>query len=215
MILYLFGGAETDQGQAPQLIALINQVLDEIQPRQLLHVPYARTKVSPEEEYIWGEGWVSRFLHVHSIDLLDARNKKDSARANNPAIFINGGSQRDLLYETIEANPELKEIIMSAPYVIGESAGAAVCGQFRRTYENNSMVIRPGLGLVKDSVIIAHYFYRSRQQELVDALKMSKANFGIGIDSLSGIKIDTARYPQAFTFIGNKKVKLVRNPVLK
>lgn len=210
MILYLFGGAETDLGQAPLLIDLINQTLEEIKPKQLLHVPYARMTVAPAEKYIWGEGWVSRHLHLDSVELLDARSKADVARANNPVVFMNGGSQRDVLYEKIEADKTLKHLVMHAPVVIGESAGAAVCGHYRRTYQDDHMAIKPGLGLLPDTIIIAHYFHRLRQQELQEALVLSKAGIGIGIDSLSGIRVDTADYPQVITPIGHQKIDVIK-----
>lgn len=56
MKLYLFGGAEINRDQPSILVQLINNVLAEIKPRQLLHIPYARLKVPEGEEEIWSVG---------------------------------------------------------------------------------------------------------------------------------------------------------------
>lgn len=81
MKLYLFGGAETDQGQAPTLKRLISDVLSKIKPKQLLHIPYARINVPEGEEDIWGEGWIPRDLNLKGIELLDARKQDDLVHA--------------------------------------------------------------------------------------------------------------------------------------
>ncbi|KKP47774.1 MAG: hypothetical protein UR39_C0003G0176 [Candidatus Woesebacteria bacterium GW2011_GWA1_33_30] len=91
MKLYLFGGTEIDYNQHLILKRLINQVLREINPKQLLHIPYARTIIPKGEEKIWGEDWITRDLDLSQIELLDARNSNDLKRAQKPVIFMNGG----------------------------------------------------------------------------------------------------------------------------
>lgn len=109
-------------------------VLDEVKPKQLLHIPYARTVVPEGEEDVWGEGWVAKDLKLDGIELLDARNESDLAKANNPI----------LRYEMKEVNAE----------------------------------------------------------------------YGIGIDSISGIIIDTETYPSKYRTVGNGLVEFVKREKL-
>jgi len=209
MKLFLFGGAETDQGQAPILKKLINDVLAGIKPKQLLHIPYARIKVPSEEKNVWCEGWVSRDLRLDGIELLDARNKNDLTRADKPAILMNGGPQRDFLYEKIISDKSLHSLVMNTDNIIGESAGSMVCAEYRRTYRNNQAVTTKGLGILKDTIIEAHYTQRDRHQALRDEMKETGAKYGIGIDSITGIVIDTKTYPEEYQVIGNGLVEFI------
>ncbi len=209
MKLYLFGGAEPNPSSVAQLIQMINDVLAEIQPKQLLHIPYARMMVPEGEVSLWGEGWVSQKLHLDGIELLDARSSADLAKAEEPVIFMNGGLQRDNLYNEIIANPRLQELVLGADYVIGESAGSMVCAQYRRTYRDGKEVTAPGLGILKNTIIEAHYTQRQRHQLLRDEMKQSGARYGIGIDSVTGIVVDTATFPEKYEKIGDGLVELV------
>ena len=191
MKLYLFGGAETDQGQAPIIKQLINDVIKDIKPKQILHIPYSRIDVPKEEVEVWGEGWVERDLELEGIELLDARNEDDLVRAEKPTIFMNGGPQGDLLYERITSNKHLYDFVMTARFIIGESAGSMVTGEYRRTYQNNKAVTTKGLGILKDTIIEAHYSQRNRHQALRNEMKESGAKYGIGIDSITRILINT------------------------
>ncbi|MCL4418743.1 Type 1 glutamine amidotransferase-like domain-containing protein [Patescibacteria group bacterium] len=209
MKLYLFGGAETDKGQAQILKKLINDVISEIEPKQLLHIPYARIEIPEGEENIWGDGWVKRDLNLEGIDLLDARSENDLVKANSPVIFMNGGFQGDLLYEKITSNKRLNDLVTNAGFIIGESAGAMVTAEYRRTYRDDKSVVTKGLGLLKDTIIEAHYGERNRQQLLRDEMKQCGAKYGIGIDSITGIVIDTDKYPDDYKVIGNGLVEFV------
>lgn len=210
MKLYLFGGAETDQGQAPILKQLINKVIEEIKPKQLLHIPYARIKIPKGEENIWGEGWVPRDLNLDGIELLDARNKEDLTRTNKPIIFMNGGPQRDHLYEQIVQNKRLYDLVMNSDFIIGESAGLMVCAEYRSALHKNKYITKKGLGIVKSTIVEAHYTEKNRQQLLRDEMKETGALFGIGIDSIAGIVINTETYPDGYQIIGNGLVEFVR-----
>ena len=210
MNLYLFGGAETNQGQAPILKQLINDVIKEIKPKQILHIPYSRIEVPKEEEEVWGGGWVERDLELVGIELLDARKDEDLARVNLPTIFMNGGPQPDLLYEKITNNKKLYELVMNAEFIIGESAGSMVTGEYRRSYRNDKAVTTKGLGILKDTIIETHYTQRDRHQALRDEMKASGAKYGIGIDSITGIVIDTETYPEKYKVMGSGLVELIK-----
>ena len=210
MKLYLFGGAETDQGQAPILKQLINDVIKDIKPKQILHIPYSRIDVPKEEVEVWGEGWVERDLELEGIELLDARNEDDLVRADKPTIFMNGGPQGDLLYEKITLNKHLYDLVMKARFIIGESAGSMVTAEYRRTYRNDKAVTTKGLGILKDTIIEAHYSQRNRHQALRNEMKESGAKYGIGIDSITGIVIDTETYPNGYEVLGSGLVELIK-----
>ncbi len=211
MKLYLFGGAETDQGQGPILKKMINDVLTEVKPSQLLHIPYARTIVPKGEEDVWGEGWVARDLELDGIELLDARNESDLAQANHPVIFMNGGPQRDNLYDKIIENQKLYDLVMNAEIIIGESAGSMVLAEYRRTYKGNVEITKKGLGILRSTIIEPHYLERNRYQLLRNEMKDVNADYGIGIDSICGIIIDTETYPEECQTVGDGLVEFVRS----
>lgn len=210
MKLYLFGGAETNLGQAPALVKLINEVLAEIKPKQLLHVPFARRQIPKNEINIWGEGWISRALSLSGTELLDARNEKDLLRAKHPVIFVNGGHDHQGLYQEITHNKLLYKLIKDADYYIGESAGSMIVGTYQRNNNGTQPPIGKGLGILKSTIIEPHYTQRQRHQILKDEMKDTGADYSIGIDSLSAMVIDTNIYPDSYNSIGNGIVELIQ-----
>jgi len=215
MKLYLFGGAETDKGQAPRLKQLINDTILKIQPKQILHIPYARIDVPKEEEDVWGEGWVLRDLTLEGIELLDARNKDDIEKANDYLVFMNGGNQKDLLYERIVSNKDLYKLVMNANCIVGESAGSTVCAEYCRSDKDDQTVVVKGLGILKDTIIEAHYTERNRHQLLKNEMKEVDAEFGIGVDSLTGVVFDTKTYPEKYQVIGDGIVEFIKKQDLE
>lgn len=211
MKLFLFGGAETDQGQAPRLKQLIREVLEDIKPEQALHVPYARLQVPEGEELVWGDGWVKRDLVIEGMEWLDARNEKDLARAHKPVVFINGGYQRELLYQKIIANQRLYHLVLEAEYYIGESAGSMVCGEYQRFFSGDEMTVSEGLGILQDTVIEGHYTERNRQAWLREQLQLSGAAYGVGIDSLTALVVDPDSFPEEFSTLGDGAVEILKN----
>lgn len=209
MKLYLFGGAELGPDQGSVLKALINKALLEIKPKQLLYIPFARPVAPEKEKYMWGEGWVTRDLNLEGVELLDARKEEDLAQAVNPAIFIPGGHERDNLYEKIISNKRLYKLVMNAENLIGESSGAMVTAEFRRTYRDGSQITTKGLGILKDTIIEAHYVQRQRQQALRDEMEETGAKYGLGIDSDTGVLIDTVSFPEEYKILGSGLVELI------
>lgn len=209
MKLYLFGGAEIDQNPN-YLKEQINEILREIKPKQFLHIPYARVVVPEGEENIWGEGWVKRDLDLDGIELLDASVEANLNKANNPLIFINGGKQRDNVYDKIVENEKLYSLVMNAGVLVGESAGSMVCGEFRRTYRNDKGINVQGLGILKNTIIEPHYTQRSRELSLRNEMKECGAKYGLGIDSFTAAVIDTEIYPDKIEKIGKGLVDFVK-----
>lgn len=162
------------------------------------------------EEDAWGESWVARDLNLEGIELLDAQNEADLERADYPAIFMNGGPQRDQLYDNSIANPRLHELVMGADVIIGESAGSMVCAEFRRIYREGKATTTKGLGILKDLIIEAYYTERDRHQFLRDEMVECGDAYGLGIDSLSAAVIEITTFPDEYQTIGSGLVELVR-----
>ena len=99
---------------------------------------------------------------------------------------------------------------MKARFIIGESAGSMVTGEYRRTYQNDKAVTTKGLRILKDTIIEAHYTQRNRHQALRNEMKESGAKYGIGIDSITGIVIDTETYPNGYEVLGSGLVELIK-----
>jgi hypothetical protein len=71
MQIYLFGGAEVGQGQFLSQLKLIEQVILKCKPKQVLHIPFART-IATEKE--WKDGWFKRYIDIGEIEYLNAAN---------------------------------------------------------------------------------------------------------------------------------------------
>ena len=117
---------------------------------------------------------------------------------------------RDLLYKKITSNEKLCKLVMNADIIIGESSGAMIVGEFRPTYQNNKTIVTKGLGILKDTIIEAHYTQRDNHQALRDEMKMSGVEYGIGIDNNTGIIIDTKTYPKKYDVVGSGLVELIK-----
>jgi len=208
MKLYLFGGAETSLNQVDPLLKLMNRVILDIKPKQLLHVPFARLEVPKGEEKYWGEGWLRAKMDLNGIELLDARKKKDLAQAEKPAIFINGGPDHKGLLNAIKSDKRLYELVMNAEHLTGESAGSLVVAQYQHHFEGDKMEMIEGLGILKDTIIEPHYTERDRHQLLIEEMKQVNAKYGIGIDCITGISFELNEFPHKYTKIGKGLVEI-------
>jgi cyanophycinase-like exopeptidase len=113
------------------------------------------------------------------------------------------------LYREIKKNKRLSSLVMNSDFLIGESAGSTVCGEYRRGYKNNKDVITKGLGILKDTIIEAHYTERNRRQLLRNEMKKTKAEYGLGIDSITGVVINTDFFPQDCKVLGEGNVEIL------
>ncbi|MEI8090760.1 MAG: Type 1 glutamine amidotransferase-like domain-containing protein [bacterium] len=119
MKLFLFGGAEIQLGQFIPQLELIEKVILEIKPKQILHIPFARTKAKEIEREL---GRFTKNIHLDGIEYLNATNEEDIVKAENPLIFISGGGENMNLVHKIQENPTLRNLVQHAEYIIGESA---------------------------------------------------------------------------------------------
>lgn len=205
MKLYLFGGAETQLNQAPLLKKQIKDVILSLKPQQILHIPFAR--LHPSEE-VWKEGWFKESMKDSGIEILDARNEEDIKKAKNPLIFINGGhGWRDLL-NGVRNDKRILQLILSAEYIVAESAGSKLMGEGQRGGDNEHGII-DGLGILKNTIIEPHYTERGRQKLLREEMKISDMKYGVGIDSVTALVVDPSEFPNKWEKIGKGNVDIL------
>jgi peptidase E len=199
MKLFLFGGAET--GEVARELKMIEKVIKKLKPKQILHIPFARTSTHEEE---WQGDWFHRYIKLDpQIKYLNAEINQDLDRAKAPLLFISGGSQITNLARKLKTDKRLVPLIKAADCIIGESAGAKILGKYFRTKSNSPKIsMAKGLDIIKDTVIEPHYTQRKRKKILSLGLKESGAKYGLGIDSLTAAVIDTESFPKKFKKIG-------------
>lgn len=202
MKLYLFGGAEIQLNQVQPLKDLMKQMIVGLHPKSVLHIPYARLNSTEAE---WYEGWFKDEMKDTGIEILDARNPKDLEKATNPLIFINGGHDCADLINAINGNKKILDLVLHADYIVGESAGSMVTGDFLRVDKVRKEIVR-GLGILKDTIIEPHYSERNYQQLLKDEMQQVHAKFGIGIDCATAMVVDPTQFPSKWTKIGTGNV---------
>lgn len=206
MIATLFGG-----GLSGQVDTLLTLILDEIRYsgcKQVLLIPFARLDYTKEPE--WHTNWYHEYfdLKAPEIEFLDARRNDDLAKASNSLIYLSGGIEKELLLNSITGNTKLKKLVYSAPYIVAEFGGAMALGQYsRKTIAGAGFV--PGLGILADTIIEPHFIEKNRHDQLVREMNELDLTFGIGVDSNSGIRIDTSKPYGKATLLGNKKVEIL------
>jgi len=158
MKLYLFGGAEINNPSRSVTILknLIKQTLIKLNPKSVLYIPFARPNEIPEDNGEWDEGWFKELIKDTNIKILDVRNDLDLDKENIEVIFINGGPERKRLVEEINKNTQLLNVILNSKYIIGESSGSMIMGEYLRISRTNCNVIK-GLSILKNTIIEPHY----------------------------------------------------------
>ena len=210
MKLFLFGGAEVSPYNVPELKKYIKDIIVGLHPSQVLHIPYAR--LHPTEEF-FKEGWFKEEMKNTGIEVLDARITADLNRADGEVIFINGGHKRYELVLELRRNDKLRDLVMNAGYIVAESAGSMVLGEYLRRYradEGNEIV--KGLGILKDTVIEPHYTQRNSRELLLEEMKRSGMKYGLGIDSATAIVVDPSEFPDKYEKVGSGNVFIISNP---
>ncbi len=202
MKLFLFGGAELDQGHGPILKDQIKQTIAGLKPSSILHVPFAR--LHPTEE-AFKEGWFKELMANTGIQILDARIGAEVDQAENSLVFINGGHERKGLINELNTNTKVRNKILNAAYIIAESTGSMVTAQLVRSGQPGEPIVQ-GLGLLKDAIIEPHYTDRGYQQLLSDELAKTGAKYGVGIDCITALVTDPAKFPNKWEKIGTGNV---------
>ncbi|MFA5184275.1 MAG: Type 1 glutamine amidotransferase-like domain-containing protein [Patescibacteria group bacterium] len=207
MRIILFGGAES--GQAEREVRMIGRIINQIKPRQILHIPFARLTTHEAE---WSGDWFGRYVRLaKGIEYLNAENRADTARAKSPLVFISGGGQNFNLLKKLKASLRLRQLISKAEVVIGESAGAMILGEYLRVKRpDGTVLLARGLNLLSDTIIEPHYTQRKRQELLAREMAESGVACGIGIDSLTAMDFTLDRFPERFKKIGRGRIDIIR-----
>lgn len=206
MILYLFGGYSAGQNEEVQW-RLIKKELGLLAPLQALYLGFTHSGQSGSFSFFLRDklsSWLGE-------KFLDASQKTDLERAVKPLIFIDGGHDHLALCEAVFGNARLKDLILSASHVFGESAGAMFTGSKWRLGRDGSEAI-DGLGFLKDTVIEVHYSQRKREGLLKKEMQDWGCQVGIGIDEACGIKIDTKLFPEKYGILGDSLVEIIKSP---
>jgi peptidase E len=192
-----------------RLLGLIEQVIVETKPKQLLHIPFARV-VATEPE--WEGDWFHRHIHLGSeIEYLNAMHEADIQKTKNPMIFLSGGGNNTNLLNTIKSDKRLFELVMHADFLIGESAGAKILGEFfRENSRNIDSAMLPGLGILKNTVMEAHYSQHQRQELLKKDMIDTGVKYGLGLDSFTGIIFELNDFPNNIIKIGEGLYEIKR-----
>ncbi|MFH0952568.1 MAG: Type 1 glutamine amidotransferase-like domain-containing protein [Patescibacteria group bacterium] len=209
MKLILFGGAEVELGQVEPELKLIKEVIERLNPEQLLHIPFARTKT---DELEWQGDWFNRYINLPGVEYLNADNENDIAKARHPMIFISGGRESARLITKITADHNLLGLINKASYIIGESAGAMVLGEyFRARDDKGRCAVVKGLGILKDTIIEPHYSDRKSQKLLAQEMVQAAVKYGLGIDCLTAIELEVDNFPEKYEKIGSGLIDIKNN----
>lgn len=201
MKLYLFGWASVDNNHIIQQLKLIEKVIRENNPKQVLYLPFAR---SPETEIARWEDWFIKNVNLDGIEYLNAKSSKDIAKAKNPFIIIMWWWQTKNLLQKIHESETLQKLIYKAEYIIWESAGAIVLAEFVRIEGN----IIPGLWIIKNTIIEVHYTQRQRQSLLKKEMEETSVHYGVWIDEITGIEFELKNFPKKYKKIGEGNIEI-------
>lgn len=204
MILYLFGGYSIQNGEVQW--RLIEKELNDLSPSQVLYLGFAHS----------GKSGALSFFIREKLDsllggkLLDASVENDLKAAVKPLVFIDGGQDCLGLLEAVSRNSQLKDIILSASHILGESAGAKFLGSKMRIGRDGSEAV-DGLGLLRGSVIEPHYSQKQREKLLRKEMEDWGCPIGVGIDESCGIRMDPNTFPDEYEVLGDGLVEVVKS----
>ncbi len=123
--------------------------------------------------------------------------------------FISGGGGNVVLMNKIKANPKLLKLVKNAEVIIGESAGSKVLGEyFRASGSDPKSKMVKGLGIIKNTVVEPHYTERQRHELLNRNLQESKLKYGIGVDCVTALELDTNYFPDKCKRIGQGNIDI-------
>ena len=207
MKLFLFGWAELDKDHLVPQLKLMEQVIKDVNPKQVFHIPFAR---SPETEIARGKDWFTKNVHLWDIEYLDARIEEDILKVDNPFVVITGGGNNLNLFEKINWDKRLLDIVNNADYIIGESAGAMILWEYFRVKTETWTKLIKAFNILKDTIIEPHYADRNRQVQLQEEIIEKNVRYWLGIDCVTAIEFDTETFPNNYKkiWIWNIEIKI-------
>ncbi|MEM8710033.1 MAG: cyanophycinase [Planctomycetota bacterium] len=156
-------------------------------------IPYASSREDA------GQGSAEMWLEEGADSASVVRHRPDEARktlANAGIIWMGGGDQGRLLdaLEEMALVEAIRAAHQRGAIVGGTSAGAAVLGSVciagapdPVAYERGAMPGRPGLGLVKDTIVDQHFRERRRESRLLTAVLDAGGLRGVGVSEKTAV----------------------------
>jgi len=189
----------------------IRDIISATGTKDVLHVPFARMKTVPEDNGEWDEGWFAKLMSDTGIPVFDAGKSPDVGKSSGETIFINGGRGRIDLLESVENSRRLLDKILNAKFIVAESAGSMLMGEYMRVSREDGSVVK-ALGILKNTVIEPHYTERGYNKFLPEDMKKSGVKYGLGIDSATGIATDPKLFPDQWEKLGPGNVYIITAP---
>jgi len=206
MKLFLFGGAESSLWQFLPQLKLIEKVIHDIKPKQILHIPFART-IATEPERKWD--WFNRHINIWDAKYLNASSDEDIKKAKNPLVFISGGWKSSNLVDEINKRPDLINFIKNAEYLVCESAGWKVLWEYFR--DRDKIELGKGLWIIKNTIIEPHYSEKKKEKLLLQEIEESWMKYWIWIDCATAIEFNLEEFPKKWSKIWNGKIVIENN----
>jgi cyanophycinase len=160
-------------------------------------------------------------LGIKHIDVIDIRIRQDGFIEKYAemlqaasALFFTGGDQLRITSQLGDSPlfTLMTEVYNRGGVVVGTSAGASVMsetmlvsGPSDESHHLGSLLMAPGLGLIKNVVIDQHFAERGRIGRLLGAVAQNPRNLGVGIDENTAIIVHDGR----FEVIGDGAVYVV------
>lgn len=202
MRLFLFGGGFGE-------VKYFEDILNSLDVKEILHIPFARTG---NGEGPWEGDWFNRNIKLKHAQYFNAQKKEDIALVTKPLILLSGGRQSARLLEKIQNDSILLKLIHNADYIVAESAGAKILGEYVRVGDDKVQFgLVKGLGIVKDTIIEPHYFEKDRVNLLKSEIEEKNVKYGLGIESVSGIEFDPLEFPDKYNKLGEGVFRIIKN----
>lgn len=145
-------------------------------------------------------------LGCSNLQVLDIREKKHARDKKNLAVLeqadvvmFSGGDQNKIVryIANTEAHQILQERYINEEFVIAGTSAGAMCmsqemvagGSSRESLYKGAVLMRKGMGLIKDLVIDTHFIRRGRFGRLAEAMAMHPGLLGLGLAEDTGIII--------------------------
>jgi len=150
------------------------------------------------------EPWHRRGISRYHVIVPDADGALDVPRAlqalqEATGIFIGGGNTR--IYRRLYATEPLRSAIRARYQqgvpVAGLSAGAILASNVAwllpEESESGAIEIVPGLGLLRDVIVAAHFREWNALPDLLEAMRLARVPLGLGINEEAGVVLANER----------------------
>jgi len=214
--LLIIGGREDKEGERE----ILRRLVEIVDGRRMVLVTLAST----EGDAQWGEyREVFRDLGLTNLVRLHAETREelmdghaDKALEGAQGVFFTGGDQLKItaLLGGSPTDRRIHEIHRAGGVIAGTSAGAsAMCDTMLVAGKGNqssktrgSVMMAPGLALIRTAIIDQHFAERGRIGRLLAAVAENPRLIGIGIDENTAILVEGNR---TFEVIGEGAVYVV------